>query len=160
MEQSKDKGLEPLLQLIEDFMTNEILKYKFNGEYIFRFTMGDSEDELRRQQIIGQMLKNGMTIDESREKMGLEPLNQDSLPEGIKYMGHVAGDPATVVQFLQLAHTQDEISQQIQQHKNDINPDASDHGQPDKAMPVEAVNGKTKSPDMGLDEVKGENDDG
>lgn len=136
MQQSKDKGLQPLLQYIEDFINAYILP-EVDQKYYFHFTIGEAKDALQQEQIRNQQLSNGMTLNEARKGMGLEPLPGD--------MGNYPGNAATVVQFMQLQASQDEIFQNLQQHKNDNDPKAADHGKPQDGMPASAVDGKTKS---------------
>lgn len=147
MQQSKDKGLEPLLQAIEDFMTNEIVRY-IDKDYIFRFTLGDSEDATREQDIIQKKLANGETIGEARTEMGLPELDVTKLPDSMKFINSMPGTPATIVQMMQFVYSQDQASQYTMQHKNDIDPNKARNGQPDKAMPLNAIDDKTKHPDQ------------
>ena len=143
MKQSHDKGLEPLMQTLEDFITNEILKYLPDGDkYVFRFTLGDSEDAEREQDIIQKKLANGATLGEAREAMGLPALDTDKLPDSMKFINSMPGTPATIVQFMQYIYSQDQSAQFTTQHKNDIDPSKADHGQPEKGMPVDAVKEK------------------
>lgn len=137
MQQSKDKGLQPLLNHIEDFINDYIMpELDPDGNFYFRFTLGDTHSELEHQQLIKQKLENGMTINEARKEMGLPALDDE--------IGGYPGNAAVAVQFAQYNASKDEIAQQLQQHKNDINPKKADHGKPEEGMPVEAVDGKTK----------------
>ncbi|MBT9670593.1 phage portal protein [Secundilactobacillus kimchicus] len=130
-QQSREKGLRSLLDNIEDFI-NEYLLREIAPDYVFHFTLGDAKDALEQENIRGQKLKNGMTLNESRKEMGFPPLKND--------LGDFPGDAATGVQYAQLIHATDKVAQYAQQHKNDIDPDKANHGQPDKAMPASAVN--------------------
>lgn len=137
MQQSKDKGLQPLLNHIEDFINDYIMpELDPDGNFYFRFTLGDTHSELEHQQLIKQKLENGMTINEARKEMGLPALDDE--------IGGYPGNAAVAVQFAQYNAGKDEIAQQLQQHKNDIDPKKADHGKPEEGMPVEAVDGKTK----------------
>lgn len=147
MQQSKDKGLQPLLNHLEDFI-NDYIMPELNKDYYFRFTLGDTQSETERQQLIKQKLDNGMTLNEARKENGLPPLEDD--------IGNFPGNPATVVQFLQYEASQNEVFQQIQQHKNDNDPQKADHGKPEDGMPVTAIDGKTKRPTQDKSDVEDE----
>lgn len=137
MQQSRDKGLQPLLNHIEDFINDNILP-EVTDQYYFRFTLGDSTSELQRQEIIKAKLDNGLTINEARKEMGYEAYPDEEI-------GNLPGNPAIAVQFLQLRAAKDEQYQQLLQHKNDPNPKKAAHGSPEEGMPVSAIDGKVKS---------------
>jgi len=135
MQQSQDKGLQPLLNDIEDFINDQILRY-VDDKYLFRFTVGDAKTEQEHLNAIKTKLDNGMTTDEARKAMDLPALGGD--------FTRLPGGPSTVVQFLQFEQSQDEASQFIQQHKNDSDPSKASNNDPKDAMPSSAINGKTK----------------
>lgn len=138
MKQSMDKGLAPLFDYIEDFMNNEILRYIPNGDkYLFRFTMGDDEQALEQLKIIEQQEKNGMTIDEGRKRMNLPELGEISADN----IGGIPGGSAVVVQYMQYLTNKDDLVQYMQQGQNKNDPQKANHHQPEKGMPVTAVDG-------------------
>lgn len=133
-QQSQEKGLKPLMQFIEDFINNYILR-EIDNKYYFSFTLGDVKDELQQEQVNALKLKNGMTINELRKQKGM-PALKDGL-------GDYPGDASVVVQFLQTEAKQDQVFQATQQTKNDNNPSKADHGQPEAGMQPNQV--KTNS---------------
>lgn len=124
-QQSQAKGLKPLMQFIEDFINNYILR-EVAPDYYFQFTLGDAKDELQQEQVDNMRLKNGMTINEVRKLKGLP-----ALPNGL---GDYPGDATVAVQFLQTEAKQDQVFQAAQQSKNDNNPTKANHGQPESGM--------------------------
>lgn len=140
MQQSRDKGLEPLLNYIEDFINNEIMYY-LDKDYMFRFTIGDTNEAMRQQQLLALKLKNGMTINESRDQQGLAPLK----PFDVDHPGDLPGDVTALPQILNYLTSTDTVTQAVQQHKNDFNPQAADHGKPEEGMPLDNV-APTKTP--------------
>lgn len=134
MQQSRDKGLEPLLNYIEDFMNNEIMRY-LDSNYMFRFTIGDTEEAIKQQDLLAKKLQTGMTLDESREAQGLGKLPAFDFDSP----GGIPGGAAVLPQIMQLLVNQDSVMQSVQQHKNDNNPQAAANGQPEKGMPVDTA---------------------
>lgn len=71
---SKDKGLSPILQFIEDVMNKNIMPRLGGGKYLFRFT-GDSIDrELQQVELLLKELESFKTLNEARKERGLEPV--------------------------------------------------------------------------------------
>ena len=78
VESSKDKGLYPLLQFLEN-MINHYLISDFSDEYVFTFIGMDKESEesrLRNDQI---EVSNFKTVNEKRQERGLEPLDHGDI---------------------------------------------------------------------------------
>lgn len=133
--QSQNKGLRPLMQFIEDFINTYILR-EVDDKYYFRFTLGDSKDELQQEQVRNLQLKNGMTLNEIRKQMGLPPLQNG--------LGDYPGDASIVVQFAQIENREDQISQVMQQGKNEGKPSKADHGKPEEGMTPDNLNSDDK----------------
>lgn len=76
MDNSKQKGLQPLLQAIEDYM-NRFIMPRLNDNYFFQFTLGDSVSEKEQMEILKLKLDNGMLINEARKVMGLPEIGED-----------------------------------------------------------------------------------
>ena len=112
---SKEKGLTPLLKFIESIINDEILRY-VNKDYRFEFTMGDTGEEQRTQDLISTKLKNGMTLNEAREANGLPHKEGFDTP----------GDSNNWVQYQTIQAKTDPASSYTQQHKNDANPTNGD----------------------------------
>jgi hypothetical protein len=74
IQESKDSGLGALLAYLETYF-NKILSY-VDPDFEFVFTGVKDEDLSKKEEIIKKQLETRMTIDEVREKEGLEPFNQ------------------------------------------------------------------------------------
>lgn len=86
MDQSKDKGLYPLLRHLENFLSEEIIK-PFDKRFIIKFTGASTEskeDEVKRQDIERKFKK---TVNEIRAEDGLPPLpGMDDVILGPEYL--------------------------------------------------------------------------
>lgn len=71
---SKDKGLSPLLSLIANFITNEIIYRIAGANYVFEFVGGDIENRIKEASLDEQKASTIMTINEVRESRGLKSL--------------------------------------------------------------------------------------
>lgn len=70
---SKEKGLEPLMRHIENYV-NESILINYDDRFIFKFTGTDGESDkavLERQKIEGELFK---TVNEIRDEHALQPL--------------------------------------------------------------------------------------
>jgi hypothetical protein len=85
MDQSKDKGLYPLLRHLENFINEQLLK-KFDDRFIIKFTgvtAENKEESVKRQDIERKFKK---TVNEIRAEDGLPPLpGMDDFIAGPEY---------------------------------------------------------------------------
>lgn len=81
---SKDKGLTPLLSLIANFITTEIVQRYANSNYIFEFVGGDIENRIKETSLDYQKVQSIMTVNEVRATRGLKSLGKkgDTLLNG------------------------------------------------------------------------------
>ncbi len=67
---SKNKGLQPLLGFIEDFINKHIVA-EFGDRYTFQFVGGDIKSELESVKILAEKAKVAMTVNEVRKELNL-----------------------------------------------------------------------------------------
>lgn len=137
---SKEKGLSPLLRFIEGIINDEILRY-VNKDYRFEFTMGDTGEEQRKQELLSAKLKNGMLLNEARKENGLPTIPEFDTP----------GDATAWVQYQTiLAKSDPEASNNIQ-HSNDQDPNNGEVPDPkDKPDNEQDQNSGSKPPKQPL----------
>jgi hypothetical protein len=70
---SKDKGLEPLLQFIEDCI-NKYIVSQFGDNYVFNFVGGDAQTEHEIIDILAAKAAIGYTINDIRKELGQSPI--------------------------------------------------------------------------------------
>src|SRR5699024_3741227 len=70
---SKDKGLEPLLNFIEDAINKYIIS-QFGDKYVFVFVGGDTQTEAEIIDMLEKKAKIGYTINDVREEFGKPPV--------------------------------------------------------------------------------------
>ena len=114
---SQSKGLQPLLFFIERLINEKILS-RVDSDYQFKFTLGGTQSELEKQQVIEKELSNGMLLNEARVKNGLAKLDGLDVP----------GNVAQAVQW-----KQSEMNQSDLQHSKDYNKAPTD---PKSPLPV------------------------
>lgn len=66
---SKDKGLEPILKFIEDAV-NKYIVAQFGDNYVFNFVGGDAQTEAQIIEILAAKAKIGLTINDVRKELG------------------------------------------------------------------------------------------
>lgn len=71
---SKDKGLSPLLDFIEDIINDNIVSRFGEGQYLFRFKGNELAREIQQLNKSVLEVSNTSTVDEVREDLGLDPL--------------------------------------------------------------------------------------
>lgn len=69
---SKDSGLHPLLSYLENIFSDFIIQ-EFSGQYVFRWTGLDEEDEDKRH----ELRKLVLTVNEMRAQEGYDKLTED-----------------------------------------------------------------------------------
>ncbi|NLY08558.1 MAG: phage portal protein [Tissierellia bacterium] len=78
VEQSKDKGLTPLLQFFEDTINRYILQ-DLNDKYVFTFVGLDEESEQEALDKINKKVSTYMTVNEIRAQNELEPIENGDI---------------------------------------------------------------------------------
>ena len=116
MSASHESGLIPVMKFIERIVTDKILTY-MDPNYRFVFTPSQEGQEKAKQEEIALMLKNGMSIAESRKMMGLPP---------IKGLPDVPGNSDNLIQYLNIQDKLDPEANKQQQHINDYKPGHND----------------------------------
>lgn len=71
---SKDKGLSPLLDFIEDIVNDNIVSKFSEGEYLFRFTGNELQHEIQMLNKVVTEVTNTSYLDEGRALLGKDPL--------------------------------------------------------------------------------------
>lgn len=71
---SKDKGLTPLLKLIANFITNEIIYRLVGSNYVFEFVGGDINNRMQEVALDVQKLSAYATVNEIRLSRGMKSL--------------------------------------------------------------------------------------
>lgn len=118
---SKDKGLTPLLKLIANFITNEII-YRIAGKnYVFEFVGGDIQNRMQEASLDEQKVGSYLTVNEIRASRGYKTLGKigDVIENGsfIQHVGQIQQQEQIKFQqqqqLLQLldTHIQDTVSQ-------------------------------------------------
>lgn len=76
VEQSKSKGLLPLLQFVENTINKYIIdKFNVDDEYVFVFDGLDNESESEQVELAKKKSESYMTINEVRSEKGLSPID-------------------------------------------------------------------------------------
>lgn len=122
LDNSKQKGLQPLLQSIEDFI-NQFIIPRVDDKYYFQFTLGSTVSEKEQIDVILQKLDAGMLIDEARALMGLPPLPDDK--------GQVYGPSGSAINFLTMEQNikqEQGATQSSDDSSKEINPKVGDNG--------------------------------
>lgn len=123
---SKDKGLTPLLTLIANFITNEIIRRVANSNYVFEFVGGDIENRIKEASLNQQLSSSIQTINEVRIASGLPSLGAkgDFIANGsyIQYQGQIQQKEITKFQ------QQTELVTMLEQHIQEVvnQPDTPD----------------------------------
>lgn len=122
LDNSKQKGLQPLLQSIEDFI-NQFIIPRVDDKYYFQFTLGSTVSEKEQIDVILQKLDAGMLIDEARALMGLPPLPDDK--------GQVYGPSGSAINFLTMEQNikqEQSATQSSDDSSKEITPKVGDNG--------------------------------
>lgn len=123
---SKDKGLTPLLKLIANFITNEIIYRLVGKNYVFEFVGGDIQNRMQEVALTAQKVNSYETVNEARAEKGLKPIGKagDYIMSGtyIQAMGQQQQKDMTDFQQRQ------QLLQQLDQHiQTEVNkPDTPD----------------------------------
>lgn len=94
---ARDKGLEPLLQWVEGWLTDHVVGRFYDSSYVFRFVGVRPEDETWQHEVA----KLASTWTEFREAQGMPPLPAQLLP-----IGTVPMDPTKMQAWISLMQGQ------------------------------------------------------
>lgn len=109
---SKDKGLSPLLSLIANFISTEIIQRLLGcSNYVFEFVGGDIENRIKEVSLDEQKVRSIYTINEVRESRGLDSLGKkgDTILNGSYIQAIGQQQQQKIVQFQQ----QQQLVQQL-----------------------------------------------
>lgn len=121
---SKDKGLTPLLKLIANFITNEIIYRLVGKDYIFEFVGGDIANRMQETALDIQKLNSYVTVNEIRKSRGLKSIGAvgDIIESGvlIQHIGQIQQ------QQMMKSQEQQQLLQLLDQHIQEVvtQPDA------------------------------------
>lgn len=73
LQQSQNKGLQPLLRFIEDLINKHLVE-EFGDQYLFQFVGGDTKSEEEKLDILDKEVTTFKTVNEAREERGYEPI--------------------------------------------------------------------------------------
>lgn len=71
---SKDKGLKPLLTLIANYITKDIISRLAGGNYVFQFVGGDLDSQEKQLQLAKEEVETSTTVNEYRVANGKPPI--------------------------------------------------------------------------------------
>lgn len=91
LQQSQNKGLQPLLRFLED-MINKHLIAEFGEQYLFQFVGGDTKSEEDKLNILAQEVATYKTVNEAREERGLEPIEGGDIILKAEYIQGIGQD--------------------------------------------------------------------
>lgn len=80
LDESKSKGLSPLLDLIADAINNSIIKKIAGDNYIFEFVGGSARSEQDKINVIKTEVSTFKTVNEAREAQQLDPIVGGDIP--------------------------------------------------------------------------------
>lgn len=89
LQNSKDKGLRPLLRFIEDIINKHIVD-RFSDDYVFTFDGLDPENETEKLENIVKQVHNFKTLNEVREEYGLPPIEGGHLILDSSYINYIS----------------------------------------------------------------------
>lgn len=97
---SKDKGLSPLLDFIEDVINDNIVSKFADGKYIFRFKGSEVAKEIQQLDKVIKEVTNVTLVNEGRESLGYSPVKAGDIILNQNYINRLAqienagsGDP-------------------------------------------------------------------
>ena len=73
LQQSQNKGLQPLLRFIEDLINKHLVE-EFGDQYLFQFVGGDTKSEEEKLDILNKEVTTFKTVNEARKERGYEPI--------------------------------------------------------------------------------------
>lgn len=91
LQQSQNKGLQPLLRFIEDLI-NKHLVAEFGDQYLFQFVGGDTKSEEEKLDILTKEVSTFKTVNEARKEKGLEPIEGGDIILKAEYIQGIGQD--------------------------------------------------------------------
>lgn len=89
LQTSQDKFLRPLLHQLEDIFNSDKVMECLDPDFMFEWYGIDQSDEEKDMQLRIQELQNFTTLNEVREKEGLDPILDGDIPMNPVYTGYV-----------------------------------------------------------------------
>lgn len=89
LQNSKDKGLRPLLRFLEDIINKHIVE-RFSDDFVFVFDGLDPENEAEKLENIVKQIHNFKTLNEVREEYGLPPIEGGHLILDASYINYIS----------------------------------------------------------------------
>jgi len=91
LQQSQNKGLQPLLRFLEDLI-NKHLVAEFGDQYLFQFVGGDTKSEEEKLDILTKEVSTFKTVNEARKEKGLEPIEGGDVILKAEYIQGIGQD--------------------------------------------------------------------
>jgi hypothetical protein len=121
LKQSRDKGLRPLLDMIENLLNNHIIRY-WNKEYAakYKFKFVGFQAESRKQELdrLKEEVQTYKTLNEVRIEMGYPPIDNGDIVLN-----------ATYTQYLAQKQAQEQAEQQMMDGGPEGGPDGQDNSE-------------------------------
>lgn len=91
LQQSQNKGLQPLLRFLEDLINKHLIA-EFGDQYLFQFVGGDTKSEEEKLDILTKEVSTFKTINEARKEKGLEPIEGGDVILKAEYIQGIGQD--------------------------------------------------------------------
>lgn len=91
LQQSQNKGLQPLLRFIEDLINKHLVE-EFGDQYLFQFVGGDTKSEEEKLDILNKEVTTFKTVNEARKEKGFEPIEGGDIILKAEYIQGIGQD--------------------------------------------------------------------
>lgn len=91
LQQSQNKGLQPLLRFIEDLINKHLIA-EFGEQYLFQFVGGDTKSEEEKLDILSKEVQSFKTVNEARKEKGLPPIEGGDVILKAEYIQGIGQD--------------------------------------------------------------------
>lgn len=91
LQQSQNKGLQPLLRFIEDLINKHLVE-EFGDQYLFQFVGGDTKSEEEKLDILNKEVTTFKTVNEARKERGHEPIEGGDIILKAEYIQGIGQD--------------------------------------------------------------------
>ena len=91
LQQSQNKGLQPLLRFIEDLINKHLVE-EFGDQYLFQFVGGDTKSEEEKLDILNKEVTTFKTVNEARKEKGHEPIEGGDIILKAEYIQGIGQD--------------------------------------------------------------------
>lgn len=91
LQQSQNKGLQPLLRFLEDLINKHIVS-EFGDKYLFQFVGGDTKSEEDKLNILQTEVQTFKTVNEARKERGLKPIEGGDVILKAEYIQGIGQD--------------------------------------------------------------------